>query len=252
MGDDTGAQIRDTHAGAEESVVLDEERAAVRKILATLPPKERQLLEWLFFEERDKDEICRTLGIDRSYLRVLLHRAKQRFKARVRRRHETVRRLPPLSLQKTMTHQQALDTMAAERYLLDEMTEIEKHAFEEHFFDCDDCAHEVRLGEQIRVEVRSVPRFRAGDSGLARPGFERHRVQQAPRLAPRFDRDPLGGGGHARTDRRLSVARLGSRSPAGERRRSRCRPSCCVARRVALCRSSPLPPISASSPSART
>jgi len=54
-----------------------------------------------------------------------------------------------------MTHQQALDTMAAERYLLDEMTEIEKHAFEEHYFDCDDCAHEVRLGEQIRVEVRA-------------------------------------------------------------------------------------------------
>jgi RNA polymerase sigma-70 factor (ECF subfamily) len=39
------------------------------------------LLEWLFFEEREKDEICRTLGIDRNYLRVLLHRAKQRFKA---------------------------------------------------------------------------------------------------------------------------------------------------------------------------
>jgi hypothetical protein len=55
-----------------------------------------------------------------------------------------------------MTHQQALDTMAAERYLLDEMTEIEKHAFEDHFFDCSDCAHEVRLGEQIRAEVRST------------------------------------------------------------------------------------------------
>jgi len=54
-----------------------------------------------------------------------------------------------------MTHQQALETMAAERYLLDEMTEVEKHAFEEHFFDCGDCAEEVRLGEQIRVEVRA-------------------------------------------------------------------------------------------------
>jgi hypothetical protein len=60
-----------------------------------------------------------------------------------------------------MTHQQALDTMAAERYLLDEMTEIEKHAFEEHFFDCNDCSTEVRLGERIRVEVRAVR-----DSGL--------------------------------------------------------------------------------------
>jgi RNA polymerase sigma-70 factor, ECF subfamily len=80
LGEDTGAQIRDTHATAEESVAVDEERAVVRKVLATLPPKEKQLLEWLFFEERDKDEICQTLGIDRNYLRVLLHRAKQRFK----------------------------------------------------------------------------------------------------------------------------------------------------------------------------
>ncbi len=81
LGDDTGAQIVDTHVDAEVSVALDEERAHVRKVLDTLPPKERQLLNWLFFEERDKDEVCRTLGIDRNYLRVLLHRAKQRFKA---------------------------------------------------------------------------------------------------------------------------------------------------------------------------
>ncbi len=80
LGEDTGSQIRDTHASAEESVAVDEERAIVRKVLATLPQKEKQLLEWLFFEERDKDEICQTLGIDRNYLRVLLHRAKQRFK----------------------------------------------------------------------------------------------------------------------------------------------------------------------------
>ena len=60
-----------------------------------------------------------------------------------------------------MTHQQALDTMAAERYLLEEMTEIERHAFEEHFFDCDDCAQEVRLGERVREEVRA-----GGNTGL--------------------------------------------------------------------------------------
>jgi hypothetical protein len=41
------------------------------------------------------------------------------------------------------------------------MAEMEKHAFEEHFFDCNDCAQEVRLGEQIRAEVRA-----AGGSGL--------------------------------------------------------------------------------------
>jgi hypothetical protein len=77
-----------------------------------------------------------------------------------------------------MTHQQALDTMAAERYLLDEMTEIEKHAFEDHFFDCSDCAQEVRTGEQIRAEVRSSrdaktrdSRFEIRDSKTGDSGF---------------------------------------------------------------------------------
>jgi hypothetical protein len=65
-----------------------------------------------------------------------------------------------------MTHQQALDTMAAERYLLDEMTELEKHAFEEHYFDCSDCATEVRLGERVRVEVRSTRNL---DSKMVEP-----------------------------------------------------------------------------------
>jgi RNA polymerase sigma-70 factor, ECF subfamily len=38
-------------------------------------------LREVFLEERDKDEVCRDYGVDREYLRVLLHRAKQSFKA---------------------------------------------------------------------------------------------------------------------------------------------------------------------------
>jgi hypothetical protein len=80
-----------------------------------------------------------------------------------------------------MTHQQAIDTMAAERYLLDEMTEVEKHAFEDHFFDCGDCAEEVRRGELIRQEVRRAkpqPRRNAGLSLVAtrRPVWQRPSV----------------------------------------------------------------------------
>jgi hypothetical protein len=80
-----------------------------------------------------------------------------------------------------MTHQHSLDTMAAERYLLDEMTEVEKHEFEEHFFDCDDCAEEVRRGELIHQEVRrakSQPRRNAGLSLVAtrRPAWRRPMV----------------------------------------------------------------------------
>ncbi len=53
----------------------------VREILEEMPEKDRRLLREVFLEERDKDEVCRDFGVDRDYLRVLLHRAKQSFKA---------------------------------------------------------------------------------------------------------------------------------------------------------------------------
>lgn len=70
----------DRHASAESSVMAAEERAHVREALQGLPEKDRTLINWLFFEGRDKDEICRELHVDRQYLRVLLHRAKARFR----------------------------------------------------------------------------------------------------------------------------------------------------------------------------
>jgi RNA polymerase sigma-70 factor (ECF subfamily) len=46
-----------------------------------MPERDRRLLREVFLEERDKDEVCRDFGVDRDYLRVLLHRAKQSFKS---------------------------------------------------------------------------------------------------------------------------------------------------------------------------
>jgi RNA polymerase sigma-70 factor (ECF subfamily) len=80
LEDEAGAALPDPSIDAETAVGLDEDRAQVRSVMETLPLKERQLLQWLFFEECDKDEVCRRLDIDRNYLRVLLHRAKQRFR----------------------------------------------------------------------------------------------------------------------------------------------------------------------------
>ena len=68
--------------GADSTMVAGEQQTLVRAALEGLPQKEQDLLRWLFFEERDKDEICRELNIDRNYLRVLLHRAKARFRER--------------------------------------------------------------------------------------------------------------------------------------------------------------------------
>jgi RNA polymerase sigma-70 factor (ECF subfamily) len=52
----------------------------VRRILEQLPEKDRQVLRAIFMEEKDKDEVCRQFRVNRTYLRVLLHRAKQAFR----------------------------------------------------------------------------------------------------------------------------------------------------------------------------
>jgi hypothetical protein len=54
-----------------------------------------------------------------------------------------------------MTHADAVRTLAAERYLLDEMPEIERFAFEDHYFDCAECGEEVRAGALLQQAVRN-------------------------------------------------------------------------------------------------
>ena len=64
-----------------EAGFVDEERKrSVRQLLEEIPPKDRQILKLIFLEEMDKDEVCRICHVDRNYLRVLLHRAKNRFR----------------------------------------------------------------------------------------------------------------------------------------------------------------------------
>jgi RNA polymerase sigma-70 factor, ECF subfamily len=53
----------------------------VQQILVALPERDRNLLRAVLMEERDKDEVCAELGVNREYLRVLIHRAKQQFKS---------------------------------------------------------------------------------------------------------------------------------------------------------------------------
>jgi RNA polymerase sigma-70 factor (ECF subfamily) len=53
----------------------------IREILEDMPERDRRLLREIFLEERDKDAVCNDFGVDRDYLRVLLHRAKQSFKS---------------------------------------------------------------------------------------------------------------------------------------------------------------------------
>jgi RNA polymerase sigma-70 factor (ECF subfamily) len=65
----------------EDQLITEETKRSVREVIGQLEPRDRDLLRGIFLEERDKDDICRQFGVDRAYLRVLLHRAKKEFRA---------------------------------------------------------------------------------------------------------------------------------------------------------------------------
>jgi len=79
--DETHQDIPDKVLDLEGMMVSRQFSERVQKIVSVLPARDRDLLRAVFLEERDKDAVCRDIGVDRDYLRVLLHRAKDKFKA---------------------------------------------------------------------------------------------------------------------------------------------------------------------------
>lgn len=63
-----------------EDIANRQQIEAVRQILNQLPEKDRALLRMIFWEDVDKAEVCRQFNVDRDYLRVLLYRARARFR----------------------------------------------------------------------------------------------------------------------------------------------------------------------------
>ena len=79
--DEDAPEIPDPKVDILGSVMSRQIAGRVRSVLETLNERDRRLLKEIFLEERDKDAVCRDFHVDRGYLRVLLHRAKQTFKA---------------------------------------------------------------------------------------------------------------------------------------------------------------------------
>jgi RNA polymerase sigma-70 factor, ECF subfamily len=79
--DDVAANIPDRAIDATEVVARGQMQCEVGRILDELPKKYRELIRRAFFEERDRNELCRDFGVDRTYLRILLHRSKQQFRS---------------------------------------------------------------------------------------------------------------------------------------------------------------------------
>jgi RNA polymerase sigma-70 factor (ECF subfamily) len=89
----------DDRVDLEALLVNQQRRRQVDRILEELPQKDRELLRMFFLEERDKNEICERLKVRKDYLRVLLHRAKSRFRSMHSKRFSP----PPVSDSPTQT-----------------------------------------------------------------------------------------------------------------------------------------------------
>lgn len=70
----------DNSVDLDRTLVNEERKHLVESILAELPARDRQVLRLLYLDEKPPSDVSRQLGVDEEYLRVLVHRAKSRFK----------------------------------------------------------------------------------------------------------------------------------------------------------------------------
>ncbi len=64
-----------------DAPLIDSEiKRQIERVLNELPLNDHCLLREVYLDEVDRSEVCRLHGVDSDYLRVLLHRAKSRFR----------------------------------------------------------------------------------------------------------------------------------------------------------------------------
>ena len=76
-----------------------------------------------------------------------------------------------------MDHNEAIQQMVAERYLLGELTAEQRDAFEEHAFDCPECSLDLRAGAAfIDTAKVELPKLAAASAAPSMP--ELHSTDQ--------------------------------------------------------------------------
>lgn len=78
--DEDGEEPLDPAVDLDAPLIDIEMKRLVYQVMKELPEKDRIVLQELYLEEMDKCEICRRHKVDANYLRVLLHRARARFR----------------------------------------------------------------------------------------------------------------------------------------------------------------------------
>jgi RNA polymerase sigma-70 factor, ECF subfamily len=70
----------DQSVDLDAPLVNSNNKRSVKRVLDELPAKDRELLKEVYLDEEDKSVICRRHKVDARYLRVLVYRAKSRFR----------------------------------------------------------------------------------------------------------------------------------------------------------------------------
>jgi RNA polymerase sigma factor (sigma-70 family) len=84
--DENSPEPVDKTVSIDVTIITEERKRLVAEVLAELPPKDRDILRMVFFEEADRHLVAETFKVDPDYLRVLLHRAKSKFHMAYNRR----------------------------------------------------------------------------------------------------------------------------------------------------------------------
>ena len=74
-------ELPDKILNLESLAISEETQQRVRRVLSQLPGRDQAILRAIFLEETDKEQVCKQFGVGRDYLRVLLYRAKEKFRS---------------------------------------------------------------------------------------------------------------------------------------------------------------------------
>ena len=85
VGADDCPEPADDRVDSERELVTRERQSMVRSVIAGMPPQERKLLSAVL-AEKSSAEICREFGVGPNYLRVKMHRAREKFRQALERR----------------------------------------------------------------------------------------------------------------------------------------------------------------------
>ena len=72
------------------TLIKQQIRRQVETVLDELSAKDSEILRMLFLQDCDKADLCRRFGVTEDYVRVLLHRAKSRFRKMYSKRYSAV------------------------------------------------------------------------------------------------------------------------------------------------------------------